>query len=232
MTLSDKIALRLRRWPAERVFGRFDFLDLGPGAAVGMALKRMQDAGAIRRVRRATTIGRARHPVLGTLGVSPEEFAAAVSRRTGERLQATNPPRQRTAPHRAGACPADLSHARTQPRHQGRAGDDRAAAPDGAEADDARRDERDGFLRAAEHRQGPHHVGEVSHLRGLLKPADCRRLLVDLTKRPPGCTRTCGTLPERRRQDEGVCPGTCGGAGGFHSLWVRNPGACSGLVGV
>ena len=88
MTLSDKIALRLRRWPTERVFGRFDFLDLGPGAAVGMALKRMQDSGAIRRVRRGYYDRPRNHPVLGTLGVSPQEFAAAVARRTGERLQA------------------------------------------------------------------------------------------------------------------------------------------------
>jgi hypothetical protein len=85
--LSAKIALRLRRWPAERVFGRFDFLDLGPSAAVGMALKRMQDAGAIRRVRRGYYDRAREHPLFGTLGTSAENFVAAVARRTGQRLQ-------------------------------------------------------------------------------------------------------------------------------------------------
>lgn len=94
MTISDKIARRIHRWPLERVFSRLDFLDLGPTAAVGMALKRMRDAGEIRRVRRGY-YDRSRHDaVLGEIGVSPEEFVAAVARRTGMRLQ----------PHRSTAA--------------------------------------------------------------------------------------------------------------------------------
>ncbi len=87
MTLRDKIARRLRRWPPERVFGRFDFLDLAPSAAVGMVLKRLHDEGAIRRVRRGYYDRPRRHAVLGELSVSPQEFVAAVARRTGRRLQ-------------------------------------------------------------------------------------------------------------------------------------------------
>lgn len=87
MSMSTKIVRRLRRWPAERVFGRFDFLDLGPSAAVGMALKRMQDAGAIRRVRWGYYDRAREHPLFGTLGTSSDDFIAAVARRTGQRLQ-------------------------------------------------------------------------------------------------------------------------------------------------
>ena len=185
MTLSDKIALRLRRWPAERVFGRFDFLDLGPGAAVGMALKRMQDAGAIRRVRRGYYDRPRRHPVLGTLGVSPEEFAAAVSRRTGERLQAhestaanelrlteqvparliyLTPGRSRAI--KAGPVTIELQHQTAR----------KLTTPAAISA----------MVFSALRNIGKAHITSerVSHLRGLLKPADCRRLLVDLTKAP------------------------------------------------
>lgn len=87
MTLSARIAQRIRRWPLERVFSRFDFLDLGSTAAVGMALKRMQDAGEIRRVRRGYFDRPRTHPMLGELGTSSEEFVAAMARRTGMRLQ-------------------------------------------------------------------------------------------------------------------------------------------------
>ncbi|MEO6993290.1 MAG: DUF6088 family protein [Lacunisphaera sp.] len=87
MTLSAKISRRLSRWPLERVFSRLDFLDLGPTAAVGMTLKRMQDAGTIRRVKRGYYDRPRSDPVMGQLGVSPKEFMAAVARRTGQRLQ-------------------------------------------------------------------------------------------------------------------------------------------------
>lgn len=87
MTLSGKISRRLQRWPLERVFSRFDFLDLGPTDAVGMVLKRMQDAGTIRRVKRGYYDRPRTHETWGVAGVSPQEFVAAVARRTGQRLQ-------------------------------------------------------------------------------------------------------------------------------------------------
>jgi hypothetical protein len=87
MTLSSQIAQRVRRWPRGHVFSRFDFLDLGPTAAVGMALKRMQDAGEIRRIRRGYYDRPRQSKELGELGASPEAFVAAVARRNGMRLQ-------------------------------------------------------------------------------------------------------------------------------------------------
>lgn len=87
MTLSEKITFRLRRWPLERVFGRFDFLDLGPTDAVGMVLKRMHDAGIIRRVRRGYYDRPCRHETWGELKPSAEMLVAAMARRSGMRLQ-------------------------------------------------------------------------------------------------------------------------------------------------
>ncbi|AHF92715.1 hypothetical protein OPIT5_23400 [Opitutaceae bacterium TAV5] len=87
MTLAKKVADRIRRWPKERVFSRFDFLDLGSTAAVGMALKRMEDAGKIRRVRRGYYDRPRTHPLLGTLKADHKEILAAIARRTGMRLQ-------------------------------------------------------------------------------------------------------------------------------------------------
>jgi hypothetical protein len=88
MTLSGKISRRLQRWPLERVFSRFDFLDLGPTDAVGMVLKRMQDAGTIRRVKRGYYDRPRTHETWGVLKPSGTELVTAMARRSGMRLQA------------------------------------------------------------------------------------------------------------------------------------------------
>lgn len=88
MTLNGKIDRRLRRWPLERVFSRFDFLDLGPTDAVGMVLKRMHDAGTIRRVKRGYYDRPRTHPKWGIQNPSGPELVTAMARRTGMRLQA------------------------------------------------------------------------------------------------------------------------------------------------
>ncbi len=87
MNLSGKIARRLQRWPLERVFSRFDFLDLGPTDAVGMVLKRMQDAGEIRRVKHGYYDRPRTHKTWGVLKPSGEDLVAAMARRTGMRVQ-------------------------------------------------------------------------------------------------------------------------------------------------
>lgn len=88
MTLSEKITRRLQRWPLERVFSRFDFLDLGATDAVGMVLKRMQDAGSIRRVKRGYYDRPRTHATWGVLKPSGAELVTAMARRSGMRLQA------------------------------------------------------------------------------------------------------------------------------------------------
>jgi hypothetical protein len=88
MTLSGKITRRIQRWPLERVFSRFDFLDLGPTDAVGMALKRMHDAGTIRRVKRGFYDRPRSHPLWGVQNPSGPELVSAMARRSGTRVQA------------------------------------------------------------------------------------------------------------------------------------------------
>jgi hypothetical protein len=87
MTLASRIARRLFRWPPERVFSRYDFMDLGSTDAIGMALMRLNRRGAIRRVRRGYYDRPRLDPVLGELSPSPRELLAALARRSGMRFQ-------------------------------------------------------------------------------------------------------------------------------------------------
>lgn len=190
MTLSEKIARRLRRWPKERVFSRFDLLDLGPTDAVGMALKRLHDAGKIRRVKRGyydqpreVTVFNRSYPS----PVSPAEFVAAVARRTGQRLQ----------PHEAQAAnelrlseqvPAQIVYETDGPTREidlGKGGRPvrlqrralRALSP-GAEVSR--------FVFAGLRALGKAHVTResIAHLRKELKPEHRRQLRRDLRHAP------------------------------------------------
>jgi hypothetical protein len=186
MTLRDKIARRLRRWPAERVFGRFDFLDLGPSAAVGMVLKRLHDEGGIRRVRRGYYDRPRQHAILGELGVSPQEFVAAVARRTGRRLQ-THGATAANELHLTEQVPAQVIYETDGPSREFNLGKrrpvklERRPLREMAGASDVSRLVFSG-LRAI----GRAHLtpDRVSHLRRELKAKDRLRLLHDLRYAP------------------------------------------------
>jgi hypothetical protein len=186
MTLSYKISLRLRRWPAERVFGRFDFLDLGPGAAVGMALKRLHDAGEIRRVRRGYYDRPRQHPVLGPLGVSPQEFIAAVARRTGQRLQA----HESTAANElrlTEQVPAQVIYATDGPTREFDLGKRRRVRLQRRPLREiALASEVSRFVFAGLRAIGRVHLtpARIAHLKSELKPEDRLRLLRDLRYAP------------------------------------------------
>lgn len=189
MSLSGKITRRLQRWPKERVFSRFDFLDLGSTDAVGMVLKRLHDAGAIRRVKRGYYDRPRETKVFGRSypsPVSPGEFVAAVARRTGQSLQ----------PHEAQAAnelrlseqvPAQIAYETNGPTREIDLGKGRPvrlqrratrAIAQGAEVSR--------FVFAGLRALGRAHVTResIAHLREELKPEHRRQLLRDLRYAP------------------------------------------------
>jgi hypothetical protein len=185
MTLGETIARRLRRQEPGWVFTPADFLDLGTPQAVGMALLRMERAGAIRRLNRGLYLLPKLHPTLGPLHPRPEAVLAALTRRDGDEFQehesyAANRLRlteQVPARHlyltsgrsrvvRAGPLTLELQH-RSRRKLD-------APAPMSARVFAALRD------------IGKSHVTpeRLATLGTLLSAKDRRRLLTDLTKAP------------------------------------------------
>lgn len=186
MTLSAKIARRLRRWPPERVFSRFDFVDLGSTAAVGMALKRMHDAGEIRRVRRGFYDRPRQHPILGELGPSPDELLKALARRSGEHLQ-THESVAANELRLSEQVPAQIIYGTDGPTREIDLGGRRPAKLQrqprrtlSATADVSR------VVFSGLRALGPKHVtpARVAHLRRELKPEHRKHLLKDLPYAP------------------------------------------------
>lgn len=185
MTKSRKIADRIRRKGAGWVFTPTDFLDLGSPQVVGMTLLRLARSGTIRRLDRGLYDAPKTSPILGQLHARPEAVLAAISRRDGtefqehesyaaNRLRLTEqvparaiyltPGRSRTI--KAGPLTIELRH-RT-PR--------KLTSPHTMSA----------MVFSALRNIGKNNVtsDRLVHLRELLKPADRRRLLRDLTKAP------------------------------------------------
>jgi hypothetical protein len=186
MTLRGKFDRRLRRWPPRRVFSRFDFLDLGTTAAVGMALKRMLDVGEIRRVKRGYFDRARQHPILGELGPSRDELLKAIARRSGEQLQmhdltAANELRL------SEQVPAQIIYGTNGPTREIDLGGKRPAKLQrqprrtlAATADVSR------VVFSGLRAMGQKHItaGRVAHLRRELKPEHRKRLLKDLPYAP------------------------------------------------
>ncbi len=185
MTKSDRIANRIRRKGEGWVFTPSDFLDLGTPQLVGMNLLRLAKSGVVRRLDRGLYDFPKQHAKLGLLHARPEAVLAAITRRDGTKFQehesyAANrlrlteqvparliyltPGRSRTI--KAGPTTIELRH-RT-PR--------KLTTPAAMSA----------MVFSALRNIGKAHITpeRIGHLRGLLTPADCRRLLVDLTKAP------------------------------------------------
>jgi uncharacterized protein DUF6088 len=89
MSISDKLAQRIRRWKRGAVFTPKDFLDLGSRAAVDQALSRLADKGEIRRLSRGLYHAPRISLKLGPLSPDPDVVAQAVARASGGRLQVT-----------------------------------------------------------------------------------------------------------------------------------------------
>lgn len=185
MQKSERIAARIRRMEEGSVFTPGDFLDLGSPQAVGMTLLRLARKGMIRRLGRGIYDRPRRHDKLGLLHARPEAILAAISRRDGTEFQeheayAANrlrlseqvparhiyltPGRSRVI--KAGPVTIELRH--RSPRKL------TAPAPMSA------------MVFAALRNIGRANITpeRVGHLRGLLKPADRRTLLKDLTRAP------------------------------------------------
>ena len=185
MKKSDRIANRIRREGPGWVFTPSDFLTLGSPQLVGMTLLRLAKKGVIRRLDRGIYDFPKQHAKLGALHARPEAILAAITRRDGttfqehesyaaNRLRLTEqvparhiyltPGRSRIV--KAGPVTIELRN-RT-PRKL------TTPAPMSA------------TVFAALRNLGAAHITpeRIGHLRALLKPADARRLLVDLTKAP------------------------------------------------
>jgi len=182
---SDKISRRIHRKGEGWVFTPSDFLDLGSPQMVGMSLLRMAKAGVIRRLDRGLYDFPKQHPKLGVLHARPDAILAAIARRDGTEFQehesyAANRLRlTEQVPARliyltsgrsrvitAGPITIELRH--RAPR--------KLTSPGAMSA----------MVFSALRDIGKANITpeRVRHLRGLLSPADRRRLLVDLTKAP------------------------------------------------
>lgn len=185
MMKSERIKKRIRREGEGWVFTPSDFLDLGSPQAVGMTLLRLAKAGMIRRLDRGLYDCPKQHAKLGPLHARPEAILAAITRRDGtefqehesyaaNRLRLTEqvparliyltPGRSRII--KAGPMTIELRH--RSPRKL------TTPAPMSVMVFSALRN-------IGKANITPDRIG---HLRGLLKPADRRRLLVDLRKAP------------------------------------------------
>lgn len=185
MSKSRDIAGRIRRKGPGWVFTPGDFLDLATPQAVGMTLLRLAKAGIIRRLGRGFYDTPKRHPALGPLYARPEAILAAIARREGEEFQeheayAANrlrlteqvparliyltSGRRRTI--RVGPVTIELRHRSTR----------KLTAPHRMSA----------MVFSALRNIGRANVTteRVTHLRGLLRSEDRRRLLRDLPKAP------------------------------------------------
>ncbi len=86
LRVKQRVARQGRKEPT-RVFTPADFLDLGSPHAVGMALSRMVQSGALRRVARGLYDVPRSHPLLGELSPSTDALVQAVARRDGVVVQ-------------------------------------------------------------------------------------------------------------------------------------------------
>jgi hypothetical protein len=78
---------RIRRWGPGSVFVPRDLLDIAPSrAAVDMALRRLVDAGKVRRLGRGLYDVPETHPELGDLSPAPDDVVQAIARSTGESI--------------------------------------------------------------------------------------------------------------------------------------------------
>ena len=185
MRKSERIANLIHREGPGWVFTPSDFLALGSPQLVGMTLLRLTKAGTIRRLDRGLYEFPKQHAKLGVLHARPEAILTAITRRDGtefheheafaaNRLRLTEqvPARLiylttgRSRTIKAGPVTIELRH-RT-PR--------KLTTPAAMSA----------MVFSALRNIGKANItsDRIGHLRGLLKPADARRLLVDLTKAP------------------------------------------------
>lgn len=83
----DKLRAQVEKRGRGAVFVTREFLDLGSRAAVDEALSRLAKEGVIRRLGRGLYDYPRLHPVLGPVPADPDVVAAALAKKTGERLQ-------------------------------------------------------------------------------------------------------------------------------------------------
>lgn len=87
MSITDKVARRIRRWKKGAVFTPKDFLDLGGRAAIDQALSRLADNGQVRRLARGLYDTPRLSAKLGQLSPDPDVVAQALARSSGGKLQ-------------------------------------------------------------------------------------------------------------------------------------------------
>lgn len=185
MNLGEKILRRMSRKKEGAVFTRADFLDLASTDAVGMGLMRLTRSGKIRRLGRGLYDVPRTHPALGALSPTAEAIAQAVARRQGLRLQPSEAEAANML-HLSDQVPArviyetdgaskvvkvgrrTIEFQRRLPRKMAAAG------------------RMSGLVFGAMQALGKENVTSerIAHLRKLLKPADKRRLLKDLSLAP------------------------------------------------
>ena len=83
----EKLRQQMEKRGYGAVFVTCEFLELGSRAAVDEALSRLAREGVIRRLGRGLYDYPRLHPVLGPAPADPDQIAAALTRKTGSRLQ-------------------------------------------------------------------------------------------------------------------------------------------------
>jgi len=185
MSLSDDILRRLKRAEPDRVFTRSDFLDLGSTDAIGMALQRMARAGKLRRVGRGLYDIPRTHPLLGELSASSDAIAAAIARRDGIRLQPTEAAAANLL-NLSEQVPTRIVYHTDRRRRTVKVGQRTIEFRERSRRKMAAAGRAGGLVMSALRSLGRQHVTpeHLAHLRKLLKPSDCRRLLKDLRFAP------------------------------------------------
>lgn len=185
MSLKDKLLHRLKRAKAGQVFTRSDFLDLGSTDAIGMAIQRLVKAGKLRRVGRGLYDLPRTHSLLGELSATSDAIAAAIARRDGIRLQTTEAAAANLL-NLSEQVPARIVYDADRRRRSVKVGERTIEFRERSRRKMAAAGRASGLVMAALRSVGRQHVTQehLEHLRTVLKPADCRRLLKDLRFAP------------------------------------------------
>jgi len=85
-SVSDKILKRVRGKGRGWVFTPKDFIDFGTRASIDMAMSRLAQSGAIRRIGRGLYDYPKQHAKLGTLSPDADSVVQAVSAQTGDKV--------------------------------------------------------------------------------------------------------------------------------------------------
>ncbi|MFZ4693794.1 MAG: DUF6088 family protein [Verrucomicrobiia bacterium] len=185
MSLNDRILRRLKRAKTDRVFTRSDFLDLGSTDAIGMAIQRLLKAGKLRRVARGLYDIPRTHRLLGELSATSDAIAAAIARRDGIRLQATEAAAANLL-NLSEQVPARIVYDADRRRRTVKVGHRTIEFRERSRRKMAAAGRASGLVMAGLRSVGLQHVTpeRLAHLRKLLKPSDRRRLIQELRFAP------------------------------------------------